>query len=178
MKAEQIMARDDFKQCQSFHGHVCGGLAIGYLAATTGLAWLKRRRALDEELVAVVETDACCVDAIQVITGCTLGKGNLLLKDYGKMAFTFFNRQTGEGVRLSLRPDVLRPSERQRVLFGKQREGTLSAAEQAEFDDLGHQRTIDVLNTPRQRPVHAGIGDGRYPAKGPHRALGALLALW
>ena len=42
------------------HGHVCGGLAIGYKAATTGMDWLKGKRALDEELVAIVETDACC----------------------------------------------------------------------------------------------------------------------
>jgi len=52
---------------------VCGGLAIGDVAATAGLAWLQEKRALDQELVAMVETDACSVDAIQVLTGCIFG---------------------------------------------------------------------------------------------------------
>lgn len=41
-------------------------------------------RDIDEEMVAIVENDSCAVDAIQVLTGCTLGKGNLIFRDYGK----------------------------------------------------------------------------------------------
>ncbi len=51
MKASEIMERNDFKQCADFHGHVCGGLAIGYTAALAGMEWLKGHRALDEELL-------------------------------------------------------------------------------------------------------------------------------
>ena len=147
MNAQRIMESDDFKRCEAFHGHVCGGLAIGYVAATAGLAWLKERRAPDEELVTIVETDACCVDAVQVLTGCTFGKGNLIYKDYGKMAFTFFNRQTGEGVRLAMKPDTVRVNERQIELFKKTRDGSITEAEAAELEALGMQRTADVLNT-------------------------------
>jgi len=43
----------------------------------------------------------CAVDAIQFITGCTFGKGNLIFKDYGKHVYTFFNRRDGRGVRIS-----------------------------------------------------------------------------
>lgn len=148
MNAQHILQSEDFKRCKAFHGHVCGGLAIGYVAATAGLAWLKEMRALDEELVTVVETDACCVDAIQVLTGCTFGKGNLLYKDYGKMGFTFFNRRTGQGVRLVIRPDTFRASERQIELFKKTRDGSITEAEQAELQTIGMQRTEAVLNTP------------------------------
>lgn len=49
-----------------------------------------------------MENDSCSVDAIQVITGCTFGKGNLIFKDYGKNVYTFVNRNTGETLRLSL----------------------------------------------------------------------------
>ncbi len=56
MNARQIMQREDFKRCESFHGHVCGGLAIGYVAAKAGMDWLREKRTLDEELVAIVET--------------------------------------------------------------------------------------------------------------------------
>jgi formylmethanofuran dehydrogenase subunit E len=56
--------------------------------------------ALDEELVCVAETDACGIDAVQAILGCTIGKGNLILHDIGKQAFSFFNRVSGERLRL------------------------------------------------------------------------------
>jgi formylmethanofuran dehydrogenase subunit E len=46
----------------------------------------------DEEIVCVTENDARGVDAVQLITGCTFGKGNLLYKGTGKMAFSFYNR--------------------------------------------------------------------------------------
>jgi formylmethanofuran dehydrogenase subunit E len=83
-----------------------------------------------------------------VLTGCTFGKGNLLYKDYGKMGFTFFNRRTGQGVRLVMRPDTFRASERQIELFKKTRDGSITAAERAELQTLGMQRTEAVLNTP------------------------------
>ncbi len=54
--------------------------------------------------MAVVETDMCGVDAIQFLTGCTFGKGNLIHRDWGKNAFSFFRRSDGRAVRISLRP--------------------------------------------------------------------------
>ena len=162
MNAQQIMDSDDFKRCEAFHGHVCGGLAIGYIASMAGLDWLREKRALDEELVAIVETDACCVDAIQVVTGCTFGKGNLIYRDYGKMGFTFFNRRTGQGVRLAMKPDAFRANERQIELFGKTRDGSITEAETAELTQLGMQRTAEVLDTSAgdlfsMTPVTAGM---------------------
>ena len=162
MNAQEIMQSENFKRCADFHGHVCGGLAIGYVAATAGMAWLEEQRALDEELVAIVETDACCVDAIQVLTGCTFGKGNLIYRDYGKMGFTFFNRRTGKGVRLAMKPDTFRVNERQIELFRKTRDGSISEAERAELEALGSQRTIDVLDNRAEdlfsmTPVRTGI---------------------
>jgi formylmethanofuran dehydrogenase subunit E len=164
MNARQIMESDAFKRCEAFHGHVCGGLAIGYLAATAGLNWLREKRALDEELVAIVETDACCVDAIQVLTGCTFGKGNLVYRDYGKMGFTFFNRRTGQGVRLAMRPETFRVNARQIELFKKTRDGSITDAERAELQTLGLQRTAEVLDTRAEdlfsmTPVTAGMPD-------------------
>lgn len=83
----------------AFHGHSCPGLAIGYRLATTAMAYLKAMRSSDEEMVAIVENDSCGVDALQCVTGCTFGKGNLIFRDYGKQVYTLYSRQTGEGVR-------------------------------------------------------------------------------
>ena len=57
---------------------------------------------MDEELVAIVENNSCSVDAVQVMTGCTFGKGNLIFKDYGKQVYTFIKRPSGEGIRIAV----------------------------------------------------------------------------
>ena len=57
----------------------------------------------DEQIVCIAENDACGVDAIQVILGCSIGKGNLLFHLRGKQAFSFYNRNTGKSVRLVLK---------------------------------------------------------------------------
>ena len=83
-----------------FHGHACPGLAIGYRMATAALEELEAMRADEEEVVAIVENDACGVDALQCVTGCTFGKGNLLFRDYGKSVYTVYSRSTRKGVRV------------------------------------------------------------------------------
>ena len=92
---------DDLRDAIQFHGHLCPGLSLGYRVAKAALRELKAERPHDEELVAIVENDSCSADAIQYITGCTFGKGNLLFRDYGKHVYTFYNRRTGEGIRIS-----------------------------------------------------------------------------
>ncbi len=92
---------DDLRETVLFHGHLCPGLALGYRVAKAALRELDAERPSDEDLVAIVENDSCAIDAIQFITGCTFGKGNLLFRDYGKHVYTFFRRRTGKGVRLS-----------------------------------------------------------------------------
>ncbi|NTV15797.1 MAG: formylmethanofuran dehydrogenase, partial [Desulfobulbaceae bacterium] len=85
-----------FEDAARFHGHTCPGLAFGFRVARVAIRELGLSRAEDEELVAVVENDSCAVDAIQVLTGCTFGKGNLIFRDHGKQVYTFFKRATGE----------------------------------------------------------------------------------
>lgn len=91
-------------KCVAFHGHSCGGLAIGFQAALYARELLDcPDRAADEELVCVAENDACGVDAIQALLGCTVGKGNMLFSMQGKQAFSFYRRDNGRSVRLVLR---------------------------------------------------------------------------
>lgn len=85
----------------AFHGHACPGLALGCRVAVDAAALLGvDERCGDEEGVCIAETDACGIDAIQSIWGCTMGKGNLLLKPRGKQAFTFYRRGAPEGIRI------------------------------------------------------------------------------
>ena len=93
-----------WEDCAQFHGHKCPGLAIGYRAAVLAMEKLGLSEgSQDEELVCISENDACGVDAIQVVLGCSIGKGNLLFHMTGKQAFSFFNRKTGKAARLVLR---------------------------------------------------------------------------
>ena len=89
-----------YDEAAEFHGHKCPGLAYGYKAAEYALKELFEDRARDEELVAIVENDACGIDAIQFLTGCTIGKGNLIFRDYGKQVYTFIKRSSGDAVRI------------------------------------------------------------------------------
>lgn len=93
----------DFAEVVRFHGHTCPGLAMGFRAATCAVAAFASLRAGDEELVAIAENTSCAVDAIQMVTGCTVGKGNLIFRDYGKQVYTFIRRADGQAIRLAVR---------------------------------------------------------------------------
>ncbi|MDO4795208.1 MAG: FmdE family protein [Brachymonas sp.] len=149
MNAQEIRASTDFQRCAAFHGHVCPGLAIGYKAAKAAMRFLQQQqRAEDEELVAIVETDACSADAVQVLTGCTFGKGNFIYKDHGKMALTLLDRNTGQGVRVCTKPRLAGAHTRHGELLQKMMAGSLNEAERAEFQQLHQQRSDAVLETP------------------------------
>ena len=93
-----------WKDCVAFHGHECGGLTIGYKASLYAIELLNLEFSADEQVVCIAENDACGVDGIQVMLGCSIGKGNLLFHMRGKQAFSFYNRKTGASVRLVLKP--------------------------------------------------------------------------
>ena len=121
------------------------GLTLGYLAAKLGLECLHEQRALDEEIVCISETDACCCDAIQVLTGCTFGKGNFIYRDIGKMAFSFFSRQSGVGIRLSMKPGVTDAPEEERILQEKIRSGKATSDETTLYETLHEKRSHELF---------------------------------
>ena len=93
-----------WQDCVAFHGHECGGLTIGYKASLYAIQLLNLEFSSDEQVVCIAENDACGIDAIQVMLGCSIGKGNLLFHMRGKQAYSFYNRKTGTSVRLVLKP--------------------------------------------------------------------------
>jgi len=135
----------DITQVKQFHGHMCPGLAIGIRVAELAIAEMGDRPG-DEEVVAIVETDNCAVDAIQFITGCTFGKGNLIHLDYGKNAFRFIRRRDNKAIRIRLKSDAmkpLKPDEDQRLQ--RWREGNASEMEKQEVMRLQKERAELIL---------------------------------
>ncbi|WKY47620.1 FmdE family protein [Eubacteriaceae bacterium ES3] len=97
------MNKELWEKSVAFHGHHCPGLAIGVRASLEAMKALNINFSEDEDVVCVTENDACGVDGVQVILGCSAGKGNLIFRNRGKQAFSFFNRKTGEKIRLVLK---------------------------------------------------------------------------
>lgn len=134
----------------AFHGHSCPGLAIGYRMTKAALAFLSDSRAADEELVAIVENDACGVDALQYLSGCTFGKGNLIFKDYGKHVYTLYNRDSRKGVRVAFNArnvpeDILKDREELiNWLLGAREEEVVSFQE-ARIDEPQPARIVDSV---------------------------------
>ena len=89
------------KESASIHGHLCAGQVLGVRMAMVGC----REVGIDEpkgskKLLVYVEIDRCATDAIQAVTGCSLGKRSLKFLDYGKMAATFLNLESRRAVRV------------------------------------------------------------------------------
>jgi len=109
----------------AFHGHSCPGLALGYRVSLRALKE-SGSRSEDEEIVAVVENNSCAVDAVQVMTGCTFGKGNLVFRDFGKQVYTFIKRPSGKSIRISI--DWKKPEEtkEEKTIWAKYMKGDRS----------------------------------------------------
>jgi len=137
----------DLEDAIEFHGHLCPGLVIGYRVGTYAAEQFKDRSE-DEELVVVVENKSCSVDAIQVINGCTFGKGNLVFKDLGKHVYTFFKRGDRNALRISVNPRKRGNDEKYNELFPKVRNGTATVEELEEFRKRHAEKAYAILDIP------------------------------
>jgi formylmethanofuran dehydrogenase subunit E len=91
------------------HGHFCPGSALGVMASLYGFSLLGDEilgsDGIMEDLLAIVEVNACFADGIQAVSGCTLGNNSLIYRDFGKHAVTFAVRGREEGIRIKVRPE-------------------------------------------------------------------------
>ncbi|MEO6165535.1 MAG: molybdopterin-guanine dinucleotide biosynthesis protein B [Candidatus Binatia bacterium] len=94
-------------EASAIHGHHCAGQILGVRMAMVGC----RAVGIDEprgckKLIVYAEIDRCATDAVQAVTGCSLGKRSLKFLDYGKMAITFLNTETRQAVRVLAKDDA------------------------------------------------------------------------
>jgi formylmethanofuran dehydrogenase subunit E len=90
------------------HGHLCAGQVLGVRMSMLGLReiGISDPKGIDRKGIMVfVEMDRCATDAVQSVTGCSLGKRSMKFMDYGKMAATFLNLRTGKAIRVFARED-------------------------------------------------------------------------
>src|ERR1700749_1859274 len=96
---------DDYlRDAEQAHGHLCAGQVLGVRLAMLGLRKLgieDPEGADRKRIVTFVEIDRCATDAVMVVTGCRLDKRALKFRDWGKMAATFVDVETGKAVRIA-----------------------------------------------------------------------------
>lgn len=88
------------------HGHLCAGQVLGVRMAMFGLKTLGLNDPQGKDrkrIVTFVEIDRCATDAVMVVTGCRLGKRGLKFRDWGKVAATFVDTETGKAIRVAAR---------------------------------------------------------------------------
>jgi formylmethanofuran dehydrogenase subunit E len=138
-----------FDDVVKFHGHSCPGLAFGYRVALAALKEMGMENiSEDEEVVAIVENDSCAVDAIQVVTGCTFGKGNLIFRDYGKQVYTFIKRPSGDAVRISVDFSPPEETEEEKEMWKRYSEGGRSEDVLKAVHNRKAKKMKAILNAP------------------------------
>ena len=141
------LPKELIKQAKAFHGHWCSGLAIGIRIAEAALDTVGHNG--DEEIFCVSECDHCAVDAIQFLTGCTIGKGNLRIENVGKTAFRFYRRLDKKAVRISKLNAIKYPNEaKMQELRDKYALGALSEEEEkALYAALRKEKSDQILKS-------------------------------
>lgn len=104
-----------FESAFFIHGHICGGMPLGYRAGLAALKALSAERELNMAKMVVVETGTghaagCFADGVQMSTGCTFGKGLIRRTDYGKWALNLVHKATRKAVRVSARAELIEAS--------------------------------------------------------------------
>jgi len=141
------------------HGHLCAGQILGVRMAMLGLERLgiEDPRGKDRKrLVTFVEIDRCATDAIAVVTGCRLGKRALKFRDWGKMAATFVDLQTGKAVRVAARESSKnRAREMHPEIADKNRQQMLAYREMGD-EELFATQWVKVAVPPEEFPGYRG----------------------
>ena len=163
------------EECGRLHGHICPGQLLGVRMGLLGcqLIGVREPRGADrKKIIVCVEIDRCLTDALGVVTGVSLGRRTLKFFDYGKVAATFLNTESGAAVRVvaldsarvladSRYPELSIKKDRQMRAYAEADNVDLFKFESVEL----HLSNFDLPGHPRRRVVcedcGEGINDGR-----------------
>lgn len=141
------------------HGHLCAGQVLGVRMAMLGLQklGLEDPEGKDRKrIVTFVEIDRCATDAVMVVTGCRLGKRALKFRDWGKVAATFVDVETGKAVRIaakesskglarSLHPEIQDKNQQQMLAYREMSD-----------EDMFQAQWVQVELPPEEFPGYKG----------------------
>ncbi len=138
------------------HGHICAGQVLGIRLAMLGLRELgldpvaQRRR-----IVTCVEIDRCVTDAVALVANCRLGKRALKFYDWGKVAATFVDLETGRAVRIAAKESS---KQRAREMFPEMEKeaGQQRAYKLLPDEELFETQRVRVQVEPHDLPGYKG----------------------
>lgn len=137
------------------HGHLCPGQVLGVRMAMVGLREIDIRDPKGNDrksIIVFVEMDRCATDAIQSVTGCSLGRRTMKFLDYGKMAATFVNLNTGRAVRVVAREDARQKAKESFPAIDNKYSAQLEAYKIMSEAELFDMMEVDVKLRPEDMP--------------------------
>lgn len=163
------------EECGRLHGHICAGQLLGVRMALLGctMIGIKDARGADrKKLIVWVEIDRCMTDAVSAVTGARLGRRSLKFFDYGKVAATFLNTETGDAVRVLALDEARELADKRYPQIESKKERQLCAYREATDEELFKVSRVVVEYGEMDAPGHTrsrvicsgcneGINDGR-----------------
>jgi formylmethanofuran dehydrogenase subunit E len=147
------------KEAEVAHGHLCAGQVLGVRMAIHGLEQL----GLDDpkgvhrkRILTFVEIDRCATDAIGVVTGCRLGKRALKFRDWGKMAATFVDVETGRAIRIAAKESSKQKARELHPEIESKNLQQMAAYREMPTSDLFDVQWVEVTLLPEDMPGHKG----------------------
>ena len=141
------------------HGHLCAGQVLGVRMAMLGLKklGLEDPQGKDRKrIVTFVEIDRCATDAVMVVTGCRLGKRALKFRDWGKVAATFVDVETGKAVRIAARESSKALAKSMHPEIESKNEQQMLAYREISDDQLFQSQWVHVELPPEEFPGYKG----------------------
>ena len=153
-----ISPQDYFEAGLTLHGHRCPAMPMGLRVGAAAMNKLGVERARDGQLMALVEIGeahcaTCFADGVQMITGCTFGKGNIRKLHYGKWGLTLIDKKSGRAVRVAPKAEAM-AANKQTDFFQKYRMKGVPASQVPE--EVVAPLVERVLNTPEDQMLNIG----------------------
>lgn len=161
------------KKAGDYHGHICAGIALGTRLSLAAMKALGLEPGVkNKSLIVYAEIDRCMTDAVQVVTGCSLGRRSLKYIDYGKFAATFVNLDTGKAVRATVKEHFHNEASVEKTLKKISRipDNELVTLEEV---SVNIPRT-DLPGPPQQKAVCAACGERIMDGRGVRRGRRVL----
>src|SRR6202007_1224942 len=147
------------RDAEKAHGHLCAGQVLGVRLAMLGLQKLgiddphgKDRK----RLVTFVEIDRCATDAVGVVTGCRLGKRALKFRDWGKVAATFVDVNSGKAIRIAAKESSQALARQMHPEIADKNQQQMLAYREIPDDDLFSTQWVKVELPPEEFPGYKG----------------------
>lgn len=155
-----MLSLDEYlREAERAHSHLCAGQILGVRMAMLGMRQLAIADPQGKDrkrLVTFVEIDRCATDAIGVVTGCRLGKRALKFRDWGKMAATFVDVESGRAVRVAAKESSKQLAKAMHPEVASSNQQQMLAYREMPDEDLFSVQPVKVELPPEEFPGYKG----------------------